>query len=111
MGSAVFLTLVAVLGLSLGAILRRSVGAITALVLALLVSSILGTGLPLAAARWVIRTTPASGLSITQALETDHNLTPEPWSMAPPLVGLGVLAAWAVAVMAVAVWLIRRRDA
>jgi hypothetical protein len=31
--------------------------------------------------------------------------------MAPPLAGLGVLAAYTAAALAVAVWLVRRRDA
>jgi ABC-type transport system involved in multi-copper enzyme maturation permease subunit len=110
-GAAVLLALVAVLSLGVGAILRRSVAAITVVVLALIPSVILVGGLPLPAAQWVIRTTPAAGLSILQSLDVDHDTTVEPWSMAPPLVGLAVLAAYAVASLAVATWLVRRRDA
>jgi hypothetical protein len=110
-GAAVFLALVAVLSLAIGTILRRSVGAITVIFVLFIASTILIGGLPLAAAQWVMRTTPAAGLSILQTIDVDHDTTVEPWSMAPPLAGLGVLAAYAAAAMAVAVWLVRRRDA
>jgi ABC-type transport system involved in multi-copper enzyme maturation permease subunit/regulation of enolase protein 1 (concanavalin A-like superfamily) len=110
-GAAVFLTLVALLSLGVGTILRRSAGAITAVVVALIPLTILVGGLPLTAAQWVMRTTPAAGLSILQTIEVDHDTTVEPWSMAPPLAGLGVLAAYAAAALAVAGWLVRRRDA
>jgi hypothetical protein len=108
-GAAAFLSLVAVFSLGLGAILRRSVGAITIAVVLFVVSTLLVSGLPLSAAQWVMRTTPAAGLSVLQTVERPHAI--EPWSMSPPLVGLGVLAAYAVATMTVAVWLVRRRDA
>jgi hypothetical protein len=106
-----FLTLVAVLSLGVGAILRRSGGAITAVVAAFIPLLILVGGLPLTAAQWVMRTTPAAGLSVLQTIDVDHDATAEPWSMAPPLAGLGVLAAYTAAALAVAVWLVRRRDA
>jgi ABC-type transport system involved in multi-copper enzyme maturation permease subunit len=110
-GAAVFLALVAVLSLGVGAILRRSAGAIAVVVVALIPLTILVGGLPLTAAQWVMRTTPAAGLAILQTIEVDHDATVEPWGMAPPLAGLGVLAAYAAAALAVAVWLVRRRDA
>jgi ABC-type transport system involved in multi-copper enzyme maturation permease subunit len=110
-GAAVFLTLVALLSLGVGAILRRGVGAITAVVVAIIPLTILVGGLPLTAAQWAMRTTPAAGLAILQTIEVDHDTTVEPWSMAPPLAGLGVLAAYAAVALAVAVWLVRRRDA
>jgi hypothetical protein len=110
-GAAVCLALVAVLSLGVGAILRRSAGAIAAVVVAIIPLTILVAGLPLTAAQWVMRTTPAAGLAILQTIEVDHDTTVEPWSMAPPLAGLGVLAAYAAAALAVAVWLVRRRDA
>jgi hypothetical protein len=100
-----------VLSLGVGAILRRSVAAITAVVLALVPSGILVGGLPLPAAQWVMRTTPAAGLSILQSVEVNHDTTVEPWNMAPPWAGLGMLAAYAAAALAAAVWLVRRRDA
>jgi hypothetical protein len=111
LGAAVFLALVAVLSVGVGAIMRRSVGAITVLVVVFVASTILIGGLPLSVAQWVMRATPAAGLAILQTVEVDHDTTVEPWSMAPPLAGLGVLAAYAVAAIAAAVWLVRRRDA
>jgi hypothetical protein len=53
-GAAVFLALVAVLSLGVGAIMRRSVAAITTVILVLVPLSILAGGLPLSAAHWVM---------------------------------------------------------
>jgi hypothetical protein len=111
-GAAVFLALVAVLSLAVGTIMRRSVGAITVLVVVFVLSTILVGGLPLSAAQWLMRTTPAAGLSILQTIEPEsYDTVVEPWAMAPPLAGLAVLAAYAAAALAAAVWVLRRRDA
>jgi ABC-2 family transporter len=116
-GTAALLALVAVLGLGAGAILRRSAGAVAGLIVLLVLPQLVAGALPLAAARWLLRVTPAAGFSIQQ--------TVEPWSGGPaglclpesgcfpegPWVGFGVLCAYAAATLAVAAWLLRRRDA
>jgi hypothetical protein len=116
-GTAALLALVAVLGLGAGAILRRSAGAIAGLIVLLVLPQLVAGALPLEAARWLLRVTPAAGFAIQQT-------TPQ-WSGGPaglclpesgcfpegPWVGFGVLCAYAAVTLAVAAWLLRRRDA
>lgn len=115
-GSAGLLALVAVLGLALGAILRRSAPAIALLLVTLIVPPIAVGALPLSAAQWVIRATPAAGFSIQATVPRyDHVdslcLPEDACSFREPWAGFGVLLAYAVVMMLVAVWLLRRRDA
>lgn len=109
-GAALNLAFVAVFALALGAILRRSAGAIAIGVVILLFPIVFAGTLPLGVEQWIIRTTPAAGLSVLQTIEQDRDTAIEPWSMADPLAGLGVLAAYAVVGLGVAAWLLRRRD-
>ena len=116
-GTAALLALVAVLGLGAGAILRRSAGAIAGLIVLLVLPQLVAGALPLEAARWLLRVTPAAGFAIQQT-------TPR-WSGGPaglclpengcfpegPWVGFGVLCAYTAVTLAVAAWLVRRRDA
>jgi ABC-type transport system involved in multi-copper enzyme maturation permease subunit len=110
-GAAVFLALIAMLSLGVGAIARGSAGAITAAIALCVLPVFLELALPLSAARWLVRTTPLAGLAILQTIEHDHETAVEPMNMAPPLVGLGVLAAYAAVCLAVGCWLLHRRDA
>jgi hypothetical protein len=104
LGSGLLLALAAALSLALGTLLRRSAAAITLMVLAFFVSGIVASALPLNASLWLGRVTPMAGLAIQQ--------TRPRWDTAiAPWAGLGVLAAYAVVVLAVAVWRLRRRDA
>ena len=103
-GGALFLALLAVLSLGIGAILRRSAGAIALLIAIFIVPQILFGGLPLNVALWVGRVTPVAGLAIMQ--------TTKRWDTAiDPWPGLGVLAGYAALAMGVAIWQVRRRDA
>jgi ABC-2 family transporter protein len=103
-GSALFLTLVALLGLALGAILRGTAGAI-ALVLALLVVvPIVASVTSVAATTWVNRVTPIAGLAILQT----RTLTETPIG---PWEGFAVLFAYTVVALGCAAWLLGRRDA
>jgi hypothetical protein len=116
-GTAAVLAVVAVLGLGAGAILRRSAGPIAGLILLLVLPQLVAGALPLAAARWLLRVTPAAGFAIQQTVPR--------WSGGPaglclpesgcfpegPWVGFGVLCSWAAVTLAVAAWLLRRRDA
>lgn len=116
-GTAAVLALLAVLGLAAGAILRRSPGAITVVVVPLLIPQLIAGALPLAAARWLMLATPAAGFSIQQTtvqrydfvssicLPEDGCFTTGPW------VGFGVLCAYTVVTLAAGLWLLRRRDA
>jgi len=103
-GSAALLAVVAVFTLSLAVVLRRGAAAVTAVLLLLLVPPIVSTGLPLSAAGWLERATPAAGFAIQTTVERyDQAITP--WA------GLGVLCAYTACAFVLALWLLRRRDA
>ncbi|MFI6084920.1 ABC transporter permease [Streptomyces sp. NPDC051217] len=115
-GTAVLLAAVAVLALALGAILRNTAVAVTLMVVALVLPLVLLSGLPLGSAQWVMRLTPLAGFAVQRTLpeyeHVDAVCLPEngcypqgPWA------GLSVLCVWAVVLLGVAVWRLRRRDA
>ena len=103
-GTAGLMAVVAVLSLAVGMILRHSAAAITAVVVLLFVPQILASGLPLSAALWLGRVTPAAGFSIQETV-AQYDSPIAPWA------GFGVLCAYAAAALAAAYWLVRRRDA
>jgi hypothetical protein len=103
-GTALLVAAVAVFSLGVATILRRSAAAVAVVLLLLLVPQILATGLPLSAARWLERLTPAAGFAIQQTVPR-YDVAIGPWA------GLGVLCCYAAAAMALALWMLRRRDA
>ena len=103
-GAAAMLALVGVLGLAVGALLRGTAGAVTLALVVFLLPTVFATALPLDPALWIGRATPVAGLAVMQT-RSMWNTATTPWG------GLGVLAAYAVATLALAVWRIRRRDA
>ena len=108
-GTAGFLALLALLSLGLGAVLRHSAGAITALAAAVLVPVLVVPFLPADAGGWLQRLAPVAGLSVQQVRETDDVLL-VPWT-GRPWAGLAVLAGYAGVALAAGAWLLRRRDA
>ncbi|MFI0408995.1 hypothetical protein [Actinomadura sp. 3N508] len=104
LGTAALLAVVAVFALAVAVLVRRSAPAITIVLMILLLPQIVATGLPLSAARWLERLTPAAGFAIQQTVERFDRAI-GPWA------GFGVLCAYAAAAMAAAVWQVRRRDA
>lgn len=109
-GAAAFLAVIAVFSLGLGAVLRRSAGAITLAVGLLLLPAIIGPFLPSAAGKALMLITPAGGLAIQRAKKPDPTLV-EPWAAINPWVGFAVLCVYAAAALVAALWLVRRRDA
>ncbi|MCX5187491.1 ABC transporter permease subunit [Streptomyces sp. NPDC059837] len=114
-GSAALLSLVAVLALALGAILRNSAGAITVVVVLMILPQILAFALPLPIAHGLLRATPAAAFAIQQGVtrypQVQHNCLPEggcypmsPWN------GFAVLCAYVAVALALAAWRLRRRD-
>jgi ABC-type transport system involved in multi-copper enzyme maturation permease subunit len=103
-GTAVLFALVAVLSLAVATIVRHTAVAIPLVILPLLVPSIVSGGLPLPVANWLTRLTPAAGFAVQQTI-TRYD------TAIAPLVGLGVLAAYAAVALGVATMLLRRRDA
>ncbi|MEU6348755.1 hypothetical protein ABZ896_05460 [Streptomyces sp. NPDC047072] len=115
-GSALLLTLVAVLALGTGVLLRTGAGAIAIVAVLVILPQILSLALPLPVAHWLLRATPAAAFAIEQGVTyprfVDHNCIPgsgcyplAPWH------GLAVLAAYALAALLLAAWSLRRRDA
>jgi hypothetical protein len=99
-----------------GTILRRGAGAITAVIGLVIVPLVLSVVLPTAPADWLLRYTPAAAFSlqtstlrypqVTTGCIPYHGCYPlAPWT------GFAVLCAWAVLALAVAAYLLRRRDA
>ena len=103
-GAGLYLVVLALAGLGLGAILRSSAGAITALFGVLFVPSIMMQLLP---ASWQDTVGPYLPLN---AAESIYRVPQAPHSLAPSA-GFGVLCAYAAAALAAGFILIGRRDA
>jgi ABC-type transport system involved in multi-copper enzyme maturation permease subunit len=117
-GTAALIAVVAVLALALGTILRRSVGAVAAVIVLTVLPYLLTMAavLPVEAARWVLRLTPAAAFAIQQSIpaypQVDQAYTPA-FGFYPlaPWAGFAVLCAWTALALALAGHLLRRRDA
>ena len=117
-GTAALLAVAAVLGLAVGTILRRSGAAITAVVALVVLPYILATSgaLSAGASQWLLRVSPAAGFAIQQTTpaypQVDLAYTPTAgFYPLTPWAGFAVLCAWAALALAVAIYLLRRRDA
>ena len=106
LGTGVYLGLLAVFALGVGATLRHTAGAITVVLAALLAPVIALNFLPEGIADWVEKSClMGAGLAIQQTVVRDDNI---PLS---PAGGFAVAAAYAVVALVVALWTIGRRDA
>jgi ABC-type transport system involved in multi-copper enzyme maturation permease subunit len=118
-GTAALLAAAAVLALGAGTLLRRSAGAVTAVIAAIVVPYILATSgaLPAGPSRWLLTVTPAAAFAVQQSIpdypQVSDACTPSHGGCYPlaPWAGFAVLCAWAVAAIALAIILLRRRDA
>jgi ABC-2 type transport system permease protein len=103
-GSALYLALVALLGLGLGVLLRSTAGAIAALFGLLFGLPIVAGFLPASIADHVGRYLPSSaGLAVTFDGRDPSSL--------PPWTGLAVFALYTAALLALGAWRLRRADA
>jgi ABC-type transport system involved in multi-copper enzyme maturation permease subunit len=117
-GTAAMLAVAAVFALALGAVLRRSAAAITIAVVTVVMPFLL-TGLnavPAGVGAWLLRLTPAAGLAIEQSIpryaQVTTDLSPvRGYYPLSPWAGFAVLCLWAAAALALALVLLRRRDA
>jgi ABC-type transport system involved in multi-copper enzyme maturation permease subunit len=117
-GTAALLAIAAVLALAAGAALRRSAIAVTVVILVIVLPYLIAVTNLLSAsgAQWLLRLAPAAGFSIQQAIPSYPQVS-EGCSAAigcyplAPWAGFAVLCAWAAAALALAVVLLRRRDA
>jgi hypothetical protein len=118
LGTGALVALAAVLALALGATLRRSAGAITTVIVLIVLPYILAfaSALPAGAAQWLMRLTPAAGFAVQQTLPQYHQVanlyTPANgfYPLAPG-VGLAVLGGYTLVALLIAHRLLRSRDA
>ena len=116
-GTAALLAVAAVLALALGAIFRRSAGAVTAVIALITLPYLLAlTVLRGGAADWLLRVTPAAAFAIQQTTPQYPQVS-APYTVGngyfplAPWAGFAVLCAYTVVAMGLAVVLVRRRDA
>jgi hypothetical protein len=121
-GTAALLAVAAVLALAIGTIVRSSAPAIAIVIVVIFVPYLLvrnplsGGGGGGGGGGWALQITPAAALSVQQAVPQFYqliaNYTPaEGYYPLAPWAGPAVECAWAVAALALAFFLLRRRDA
>ncbi|AGZ41294.1 hypothetical protein [Actinoplanes friuliensis] len=118
LGTAVLLAAASVLALSAGVIFRRSAVAVTTVLVALVLPYLLVANpfMPVGAANWLTRVTPAAAFAVQQTLVEYPQVSSiyKPYNGYWPLgpwAGLAVLVAYAVAGLGVAAVVLTRRDA
>ena len=117
-GTAAMLAVAAIFAVALGAILRRSAAAITIAVV-IVVMPFLLTALnvvPAGIGDGLLRLTPAAGLAVEQSIPRYFQVTTvtspvRGYYPLSPYAGFGVLCLWAAAALALALVMLRRRDA
>ena len=123
-GTGALLALAAVLALAIGTIVRRSAAAVASVIVVILVPYLVafsplpqsqGQG-PGGGGGWPLQVTPAAALAVQQAVPQFRQLVavynPEQgYYPLAPWAGLAVECAWAAAALALAFFLLRRRDA
>jgi ABC-type transport system involved in multi-copper enzyme maturation permease subunit len=115
-GTAALLAVTAVLALAIGVLVRRSAAAVTIAIVVLVLPYLLSvTVLPVAAAQWLLRITPAAAFAIQQSAvaypQVDEVYTPvSGYYPLPPWGGFAVLCGWTALGLGVAIIQFRRRD-
>jgi ABC-type transport system involved in multi-copper enzyme maturation permease subunit len=125
-GTGALLAVAAVLALAIGTIVRRSAPAVAIVIAVIVVPYLLSFG-PLHGSQpqgsgpgggggWPLQVTPAAALSVQQAVPQFHQLLAvyplqNGYYPLAPWAGLAVECAWAAAALALALFLLRRRDA
>jgi ABC-2 family transporter protein len=117
-GTAVLTAVASVLALAIAVIVRRSAATVAIVIIVIVIPYFLAesAALPLGAGDWLLRVAPAAGFALQQPYPAYDQVT---MLYAPisgyfplsPLAGLGVLAAWTAAALALAAYRLRRRDA
>jgi ABC-type multidrug transport system permease subunit len=117
-GTAVLAAFASVLALAIGTIVRRSAATVATVIVVIVLPYFFAEAsiLPLGASDWLLRISPAAGFALQGVYPAYHQVTMiyAPFSGYFPLsawAGLAVLAAWTAAALAVAAYLLRRRDA
>jgi ABC-type transport system involved in multi-copper enzyme maturation permease subunit len=117
-GAAALLAVSAILAMAVGTMVRRSHGAVTLVIVAVVLPYVLAVAsvLPTAAAQWLLRFTPAAGFAIMQSMpeysQVLADYTPaDGYFPLTPWAGFAVPCGYAVLALGVATFLLRRRDA
>jgi ABC-type transport system involved in multi-copper enzyme maturation permease subunit len=118
-GTAAVLAVAAVIALAVGTVLRRSAGAVAAVIAVIVLPYLLTVAVPivpLGPADWLARVTPAAAFAVQQTViqypQVDNVYAPSAgYFPLSPWAGFAVLCAWAALALGLAVYLLRRRDA
>ena len=122
-GTAALLAVAAVLALAIGTIVRRSAQAVAIVIVVIVVPHLLASNLLQGQGQssgggggWELQITPAAALSVQQAVPQFHQLIAiyspsNGYYPLAPWAGLAVECLWAAAALAMAYYLLRRRDA
>jgi ABC-type transport system involved in multi-copper enzyme maturation permease subunit len=116
-GTAALLAVAAVFALALGAIFRRSAGAVAVVIAVITLPYLLAlTAVHGSAAGWLLRVTPAAAFAIQQTTPQYPQVSASytvgnGYFPLPPLAGFAVLCGYAIVALGLAVALLRRRDA
>jgi ABC-type transport system involved in multi-copper enzyme maturation permease subunit len=118
LGTAALVAVAAVLAVSAGTIVRRGAGAVTVVIVAIVLPYLLSVAsvLPQGAAEWLLRVTPAAAFAIQQTVvrypQVAASYSPtDGYFPLPPWAGFGVLCAYTAVALVAATVLLRRRDA
>ena len=118
-GTAALLAVAAVLALALGTILRRGAAAVAAVIVVIVLPYLLAvvpSVLPVGAAEWLLRITPAAGFAVERAypvypqVKATYMATSGYYPLVP-WAGFAVLCGYAAVALGLAAYLLRRRDA
>jgi ABC-type transport system involved in multi-copper enzyme maturation permease subunit len=117
-GTAALLAVAAIAALAVGTMLRRGAGAVTVVIVAIVLPYILAVAsvLPASAGQWLLRVTPAAAFAVQQSLIQYPQVTGEytpanGYYPLSPWAGLAVLCGYTAVALGLAAVLLRRRDA
>jgi ABC-type transport system involved in multi-copper enzyme maturation permease subunit len=115
-GTAGLLAVAAILALAIGVVLRNSALAVATVITLIVLPYVLATFTTSGFTLWLLRITPAAGFAIQQAyprypqVDALYSIVGGYYPL-PPWGGFAVLCGWAALALALAAFLLRRRDA
>jgi ABC-type transport system involved in multi-copper enzyme maturation permease subunit len=117
-GTGAAVAVMAVLTLAIATIVRRSATAILIVIVAVVIPYVLSVppGIPSNVTAWLMRVTPAAGFAVQQAVPQYYQVqasytTSQGFFPLAPWTGFAVLCGWTAVALALAAYLLRRRDA